>query len=165
MVGALVACGLDLAVAERAARAFRPLPHRMELVAEAHGVRWINDSKSTTLAALRAGVRMCRGGVRLIAGGLLKEYDLSVAKEVLAQQAAGVYLIGRAAEQMAAAWSDVVPCRDCGTLAAAAAAAGQEARTGESVLLSPGCASFDQFKNFEARGDEFRRLAMALARE
>ncbi len=163
VIGACSEAGLDLTAVERAARAFQPLPHRMEWVADARGVRWVNDSKSTTLTALAAAVRMCGGGVRLIAGGLLKEHDLFGVKEVLARRAAGVYLIGKASDQMASAWSDVVPCTKCGTLAEAVRAAWREARPGETVLLSPGCASFDQFKNFEARGDQFRQLVRPLA--
>lgn len=165
VLGALSELGVDLRAAERAARQFNPLPHRMELVAEGRGVRFINDSKATTLTALSAAVRMCGGGVRLIAGGLLKEYDLSGAKEVLAQHVRGVYLIGRASDQMAAAWSDVVPCRMCGTLDSAVGVAWGEAQPGETILLSPGCASFDQFKSFEARGEQFRKLAGLLAQE
>jgi UDP-N-acetylmuramoylalanine--D-glutamate ligase len=137
----------------------------MELVAELRGVRWINDSKATTLTALGAAVRMCGGPVRLIAGGLLKEKDLTSVKEVLAQRAAGVYLIGKASEEMAAAWSDVVPCSACDTLAVAVQKAWREARSGETILLSPGCASFDQFKDFEDRGERFRQLVRLLTGE
>lgn len=165
VVGALVSGGLDVAAAERVARVFRPLSNRMELVAELRGVRWINDSKATTLTALAAAVRMCGGPVRLIAGGLLKEKDLTSVKEVLAQRAAGVYLIGKASEEMAAAWSDVVPCSACDTLAVAVQKAWREARSGETILLSPGCASFDQFKDFEDRGERFRQLVRLLTGE
>lgn len=165
VLGALSVAGLDVRASERAAKVFKPLPHRMEVVAEARGIRFINDSKATTLTALAAAVQMCGGGVRLIAGGLLKEYDLSAVKEVLAQRASGVYLIGRASDQMASAWSEVVPCTKCGTLDEAVKAAWREARGGDMVLLSPGCASFDQFKNFEVRGEQFRQWATSLARE
>lgn len=157
VVGAWSAAGLDLDAAVRASRVFRPLPSRMELVAEYRGVRFVNDSKATTLTALSAALRMCSGGVRLIAGGLLKETDLTPVKEVLAHRAAGVYLIGKASEQMLAAWSGVVPCNRCGTLAQAVQTAWREARPGDTVLLSPGCASFDQFRNFEERGEQFRQ--------
>lgn len=165
VIGAFQAGGLPVASAERVARIFQPLPNRMELVAEVRGVRFINDSKATTLAALAAAVRMCGGPVRLIAGGLLKEKDLSVVKEVLAQRAAGVYLIGKASEPMAAAWSNVVPCEQCGTLETAVRSAWRAARAGETVLLSPGCASFDQFKDYEDRGERFRQLVRPLAGE
>ena len=165
VLGTLDAGGLSVDAAARVARVFRPLPHRMETVAEARGVRFINDSKSTTLAALSAAVRMCGGRVHLIAGGLLKEKDLSPVKEVLAQHAAGVYLIGKASESMASAWSSATRCVKCDTLPAAAEAAWREAQPGETILLSPGCASFDQFRNFEERGERFRQAARTLAGE
>lgn len=165
VLGALDAGGLNVDAAARVARVFRPLSHRMETVAEARGVRFINDSKSTTLAALSAALRMCGGKVRLIAGGLLKEKDLSPVKEVLAQRAAGVYLIGKASESMASAWSSVARCVECHTLAEATQAAWREAQPGETILLSPGCASFDQFRNFEERGERFRQAAQRLAGE
>lgn len=165
VLGALDAGGLNVAAADRVARVFRPLPHRMETVAEARGIRFINDSKATTLAALSAAVRMCGGNVRLIAGGLLKEKDLGPAKEVLAQRAAGVYLIGKASEPMASAWSAVTRCVLCETLAVAVEAAWRDAQPGETILLSPGCASFDQFRNFEERGERFSRAARALSGE
>lgn len=165
VLGAWQGAGLSVDAALAAARAFRPLPHRMEQVAAARGVRCMNDSKATTLSALSAAVRMCGPGTRLIAGGLLKETELGGVKEMLAKHVVGVYLIGRASEQMAAAWSDVVPCHRCGTLDAAADRAWREARPGETILLSPGCASFDQFRNFEERGDRFREVARRLAGE
>lgn len=165
VLGALDEGGLNVEAAVRVAQVFRPLPHRMETVAEARGIRFINDSKATTLAALSAAVRMCGGKVRLIAGGLLKEKDLTAAKEVLAQHAAGVYLIGKASEPMASAWSAVTQCVKCDTLAAAAETAWREAQPGETILLSPGCASFDQFRNFEERGERFRQAARALTGE
>lgn len=165
VAGGLHAAGLDVEAAARAARVFRPLPHRMEPVAEARGVRFVNDSKATTLAALRAALEMAGGPVRLIAGGLLKETDLSPVKEMLALRAAGVYLIGKAAEKMSAAWSPSARCRVCGTLEQAVRDAWREARPGEVILLSPGCASFDQFKNYEERGHQFRALAETLAGE
>lgn len=102
---------------------------------------------------------------RLIAGGLLKETDLESVKEMLALHARGVYLIGKAAEKMQASWANVAPCSDCGDLKTAVANAWRDARPGEAILLSPGCASFDQFANFEERGTTFRRIARAIAGE
>ncbi|HMP76061.1 MAG TPA: UDP-N-acetylmuramoyl-L-alanine--D-glutamate ligase [Kiritimatiellia bacterium] len=165
VAGALHAAGLPLDGAGAAARAFKSLPHRMEPVAEAGGIRFVNDSKATTLTAMRAALEMAGGPVRLIAGGLLKETDLNCVKEMLALHARGVYLVGKAAEKMASQWADTVPCEVCGELEKAVGAAWRAARPGEVILLSPGCASFDQFANFERRGDEFRRIAKALAGE
>ena len=165
VAGGLHATGIALEAARRAARGFRPLPHRMEPVATARGIRFVNDSKATTLAALRAALEMAGGSVRLIAGGLLKESDLSPVKEMLALRATGVYLIGKSAEKMHAAWSSSAPCRACGTLEQAVRDAWREARPGDVILLSPGCASFDQFRNYEERGNQFRALAETLAGE
>ena len=165
VIAGVEACGLDPECAVRAARAFQPLPHRMELVAEIGGVKFINDSKATNLSAMSAALRMLPGKARLIAGGLVKENDFSFVKEVLAQRAAGVYLIGQASEEMASAWSDIVPCFRCGTLDAAVAKARRDARPGETVLLSPACASFDQFRNFEERGQRFAGIVRDHAEE
>ncbi|MCX6998064.1 MAG: UDP-N-acetylmuramoyl-L-alanine--D-glutamate ligase [Kiritimatiellaeota bacterium] len=165
VVAALDGAGLPPECAVRAARQFVPLPHRLQTVAELRGVRYVNDSKATNLAALGAALSMTPGPVRLIAGGLVKEKDFGGVKEMLAEKAARVYLIGQAAEALAAAWADAVPCTACGTLAAAVRQAGADARAGETVLLAPACASFDQFKNFEERGDRFMELVAALGVE
>ena len=152
------ACGIDAEHVEAAARAFKPLPHRMQEAGVVRGVRCVDDSKATTLAAMRAALEITGGGVRLIAGGLLKESDLGVVKELLAKRVRGVYLIGAAAQKMLEAWQDVVVCKMCDCLSAAVDTALSEAVAGETLLLAPGCASFDQFRNFEERGDEFIRI-------
>ncbi len=152
---ALAAIGLADADIARGLRAFRPLPHRMSLVAEHHGIRFIDDSKGTSLAALGAALRMTRGPVRLIAGGRLKEQNLDSVKELLTNRVQKGYLIGESARKLHAAWHDCVACEVCGDLATAVKSAAGEADAGEAILLSPGCASFDQFKNFEERGKRF----------
>ena len=158
-VAALLRVGLSADEVSAALRAFRPLAHRMQLIGtDGKGVRYIDDSKATSLAALAAGVRMAGGRVRLIAGGLLKEENLAIVKETLASQVEKVYLIGSCAERMAAAWGAVVPCVCCVTLDAAVKTAVSDARAGEAVLLSPGTASFDQFKSYGERGERFASL-------
>ncbi len=152
---ALLASGISRRAIESSARAFQALPHRMQPVATIRGVKFINDSKSTTLSATAAALRMCKGKARLIAGGLLKENDLSPVKNVLAERASAVYLVGQASKLMASAWSDTVPCVETGTLKAAVQCAFKDAVEGETILLSPGCASFDQFRNYEDRGRQF----------
>lgn len=139
--------------------AFEPLPHRMQLVLECGGVKWIDDSKATSLAALAAGVGMCAGGVRLIAGGLPKGDDPKSVIPRLRSRVKKVYLMGRCADQFLEAWRLAVPCELCGTLDQAVKSARRDACVGETVLLSPGTASFDQFKNYGARGDAFASLA------
>jgi UDP-N-acetylmuramoylalanine--D-glutamate ligase len=162
-----VGAALDLILhggdaARAAALDFVSLRHRVEPVAEYKGVRYVNDSKSTNLAATRHAIECLEAPVNLIAGGLAKAEDLKTIKEVLAQNVRSVYLIGESAEKMKAAWSCVVPCYLCGNLDQAVREASNNALPGEVVLLSPGCASFDQFKNYEDRGEHFIRLVARL---
>ena len=164
-VAALRACGVPCAAVGDAIRDFAPLPHRLRHVATIRGVRFVDDSKATNIAALAAAVRMTRGPIRLIAGGLLKEKDLTWVKEVLANEVARVYLIGAGTLLMEEQWSDRVACRSCGTLDRAVEAARDDAEEGDCVLLSPGCASFDQFKNYRERGEHFEQLVRRFEKE
>ena len=161
--------GLDDAEIVAAFKAFEPLPHRMNLVAEIDGVRYIDDSKATSLAALIAGVKMASSGIRtfehsnirtirLVAGGLPKGDDPKTVLSTLTERVRKVYLIGQSAEAFFAAWKGVVDCEICGTMDRAVEAVRREAEKGETVLLSPGTASFDQFKSYGERGDAFARL-------
>lgn len=159
---AMVLSGLSTDVAAQALRSFVPLPHRMQCVRTLRGVRYINDSKATSLTALLAGVSMVGGPVRLIAGGRLKENDLEIGKELVTRGVQKGYLIGECAEKLSAAWSDALPVELCGTMEIAVAKASAESREGETILLSPGTASFDQFTSFEARGDHFAELVKSL---
>ncbi|MCE9615031.1 MAG: UDP-N-acetylmuramoyl-L-alanine--D-glutamate ligase [Lentisphaerae bacterium] len=164
-VAALGACGVSAAVVAEALRRYQPLPHRMNELGVVRGVTYINDSKATTLAAMGAALGMTNGGVHLIAGGLLKEHDLGGVQEMLVKHVRAVYLIGKAATRMQAAWSDRVECRLCGDLEHAFAEARREARPGDTILLSPGCASFDQFKSFEERGERFADFVRRIREE
>lgn len=152
------AFGITAELIRASAEAFAPLPHRMELVAEYRGVQYVNDSKSSTLTALAAAVASGSRKKHLIAGGILKESDLTFVKETLVNNAIFVYCIGKAAGKMVAAWCDAVPCEDFGHLELALASAAGRAVEGEMILLSPGCSSFDQFSGYGQRGDEFKRL-------
>ena len=155
----------------RAFAAFEPLPHRMAKVAEIDGVEYIDDSKATSLAALSAGVEMAAkaasGGrlVRLLAGGLAKGDDPKISLPILTKWVKKVYLIGQSAESLFSAWSKDVDCEVCGTLGKAVERAKREAANGEKVLLSPGAASFDQFKNFEERGEVFAQLVKGQGKD
>lgn len=161
-VAALESCGVPSKFAVQSAMHFEPLPHRMQPVRDFEGVKFVDDSKATTLTALSAGLRMCTGKARLVAGGLLKENDLDSVKKVLAERASAIYLIGRASETMFKAWSGIVSCVICETLDRAVTQAWRDARSGETVLLSPGCASFDQFRSYAERGDRFKNLVQNL---
>ena len=161
--------GLDDARIAAAFKAFKPLPHRMNLVAELDGVRYVDDSKATSLAALIAGIRMASATpqtlkpsnpqtILLIAGGLPKGDDPKTALATLTERVKKVYLIGQGAEAFSAAWKGAVDCEICGTMDKAVEKAKREAEKGETVLLSPGTASFDQFQSYGERGEVFVRL-------
>ena len=152
----------DDAIAE-ALRTFEGVPNRLELVRELHGVRWINDSKATNTAAARRGVASFDAPLHVIFGGSLKGEDFAPLARDLPANVRTVHLIGEAADQLAEALDAAQRAytRD-GDLATAVRHAAREARPGDVVLLSPACASFDQFSDFEERGDTFRALVEAL---
>ena len=182
-VALMRAYGLPDDIIRAAFAGFVALPHRMQVVGEFDGVTWIDDSKATSISALIAGVTMAislfsrnssdfassegsvpmvQGSVpkvRLIAGGLAKGDDPVLATNCLSRGVAKVYLIGHCAAVFERAWKDFVPCEMCGTLETAVERARCESQGGDCVLLSPGTASFDQFKSYGERGDRFAVLA------
>lgn len=141
-----------------ALRRFRGLPHRTQFVAEQEGVRWYNDSKGTnvgaTIAALE-GLAERDSRTVLIAGGDCKGADFSPLAPVVTRTARAVILIGRDAPELEQALAGTVPLLRAGDLTEAVALAAEQARPGDRVLLSPACASFDMFRNFEERGERF----------
>jgi len=158
-VGAAACCGLKADAMQRAIAGFVPLAHRMEDAGTAGGVRFIDDSKATNLMAVQAALEMTVEPVRLIAGGQFKEKDANLIKEVLKKRVSSAYLIGESAELFESAWRSDVVCRRCGDLQTAVSAAWQDACPGDIILLSPGCASFDQFRSYADRGAQFKDLA------
>ncbi|HEX7255085.1 MAG TPA: UDP-N-acetylmuramoyl-L-alanine--D-glutamate ligase [Gaiellaceae bacterium] len=142
-----------------ALREFPGVPHRLEEVAEIRGVRFVNDSKATNAAAARRAVASFDGPLHVILGGLGKNESYADLAADLRARGARAYLIGAAAGELAEAIEDHDLSGDLATAVRSAAAA---AKPGEIVLLSPACASYDQFTDFEQRGDEFRRLVEAL---
>ena len=156
--------GLPADGVAEALRTFGGVPHRLEDVAEARGVTWVNDSKATNVASARVGIEAFDEAVHLIAGGSLKGGGFEGLRDPVAARCRAVYLIGEASDRMAADLEPAgVPLARCGDLAAAVAAAGAAAQPGDVVLLSPACASFDQYEDFEARGNHFRELAQRWA--
>ncbi len=145
------------------AAGFVPLPHRMEEVGFLNGVRFVDDSKATSLPALEAALRMTPGGIRLIAGGRAKDSVFHTLLPLVKERVHSAYLIGEDAALLHKAWSGAVPCRMSGTLEQAVLAAWREALSGETILLAPGCASFDQFPGFGERGDCFKNCYYMLA--
>jgi len=151
------------AIAE-ALRTFPGVEHRLELVAELDGVRFVNDSKATNTAAARRGIAAYAGRpLRLILGGSLKGESFDELAEELPASVRSIDLIGEATEQLAASLGRAGRSfRRSGDLATAVGAAAGDAEPGDVVLLSPACASYDQFRDFEERGEEFRRLVGEL---
>jgi UDP-N-acetylmuramoylalanine--D-glutamate ligase len=143
-----------------ALRSFSGVPHRLEEVAEVDGVRYVNDSKATNAAAARRAIASYDAPLHVILGGLGKNESYADLAADLRAKGARAYLIGAAADDLAAALD--IPFERSGDLANAVRAAAGAARPGDVVLLSPACASYDQFENFEARGDAFRRLVGEL---
>ncbi len=159
------ALGIDADQAARAIRSFAGLAHRQELAGEIDGVRYINDSKATNAEATEKALA-CYQAIYWIAGGLPKAGGITSLAPYFGRLR-HAYLIGAASEEFAATLGGSVAFTRCGDLAAAVAAADAQARAervaGAVVLLSPACASFDQFANFEARGDAFRQLVAGLS--
>ncbi len=140
-------------------RSFGGVPHRLELIGTRGGVRYVNDSKATNVASTLVALDAYAGGVHLILGGRGKSQEFSPLAPAVAARCRAVYLIGEAAAEIAPALAGTeVPIIDAGDLASAVRDASAVAAAGEVVLLSPACASFDQYPNFEARGDHFRAL-------
>jgi UDP-N-acetylmuramoylalanine--D-glutamate ligase len=138
---------------------FRGVAHRLEPIGHRDGVLWINDSKATNVASTLVALRALPGAIHLIAGGRGKGQDFAPLAPVVAERCLGVYLIGEAAPQLEAALAaSGVALHDVNDLERAVAAARFAARPGETVLLSPACASYDQYPDFEARGEHFRAL-------
>jgi UDP-N-acetylmuramoylalanine--D-glutamate ligase len=163
-VASAVAVARELGIAEavtaRALETYPGLPHRMERVREKGGVLFVNDSKATNPTSA-APALAAYPAVHWILGGQPKGNDLSPCEPHLGHVRAA-YTIGEAGPMFAQLLRPTVPVTECGMLDAAVAAAAEEAEAGEVVLLSPACASFDQFKDYEARGAAFRAAVEAL---
>jgi UDP-N-acetylmuramoylalanine--D-glutamate ligase len=157
--------GLPLASMTATLRTFRGLPHRCELVAEINGVRYINDSKGTNVGATDAALNGLGGerNVLLIAGGQGKGADFGQLQSAVAHHCKLLLLLGEDAPLLARALSGSVPVVNVSSLDEAVATAAARASTGDVVLLSPACASFDMFSGYVDRGNKFAALVRELA--
>jgi UDP-N-acetylmuramoylalanine--D-glutamate ligase len=170
MAAALLACaaGAPASAVATGLRTFRGLPHRMELVQERDGVAWYDDSKGTNLGATRSCLQgFADGSVNLILGGRSKGADFALLRPIVGQKARRVYLIGESAAELEQTLLPVTTehglrLSRVDTLDRAVVQAATEARSGEVVLLSPACSSFDQFTSFAERGRVFQGLVQAL---
>jgi UDP-N-acetylmuramoylalanine--D-glutamate ligase len=164
MAAALIAvrAGAKPAQIAKAAATFAPVEHRLEPVREIDGVAYYNDSKATSVDATLKAIDAFAGGLWIILGGKDKGSDYTVLAEPLRAKARAALLIGAAASKIAAHLEDAVPMVQCGTLASAVQTAHRLAHPGDTVLLAPACASFDQFESFEHRGRVFKELVSTL---
>ena len=167
---AAVAAGADPDAVGPALASFRPLPHRLEAVGEVGGVRWINDSKATNLAACACALRALDGPLVVLLGGSDKGEDFRALAPDMASKVRAVVTYGaagpRAAADLRAAADGRFPVSEvAGGFDEVVERASALARPGDALLLSPACASFDMFRNYEARGDAFRALAQAAESE
>jgi UDP-N-acetylmuramoylalanine--D-glutamate ligase len=154
--------GAELAAIARAVRSFHAVEHRLEFVRRARGVDFYNDSKATNVDATLKALEAFEGGLWVILGGKDKDSDYSVLSDALRKKARAVLLIGAAAPKIAGHLKDGVPLIDSDTLDAAIREAYARASPGDTVLLAPACASFDQFENYEHRGRVFKQIVGEL---
>ena len=148
----------------RALKNFRGLPHRCKLATEVNGVSFYNDSKATNVASAQAAIEgLCgrhKNGILLLAGGLGKGQDFSPLKRYLGHEVEHIYCFGKDADKLLKL--DPERCTYAKDMATALSSARDAAKPGQAVLLSPACASFDQFKGFEDRGEKFTAMCALL---
>jgi UDP-N-acetylmuramoylalanine--D-glutamate ligase len=155
---AALASGVPPEAVAEALRTFAGVPHRLEEVGTVRGVLYVNDSKATNVASARRAIESFDGGVHAILGGSLKGGGFEGLRGPVAERCRACYLIGEAAERLSEDLAGTVPLHRCGDLETAMGAAAAVAEPGDVVLLSPACASFDQFRDYEERGERFRSL-------
>jgi UDP-N-acetylmuramoylalanine--D-glutamate ligase len=155
---AALATGVPAEAVAAALRNFSGVPHRLEEVGTVGGVLYVNDSKATNVASARRALESFEGGVHAILGGSLKGGGFRSLRDPVTERCRACYLIGEAAEPLAQDLEGTVPLIRCGDLDNAVREATAAAVAGEVVLLSPACASYDQFRDFEDRGERFRSL-------
>ncbi|HMJ73206.1 MAG TPA: UDP-N-acetylmuramoyl-L-alanine--D-glutamate ligase [Solirubrobacterales bacterium] len=167
VASAALAMGLDRDAVREGLRSFAGVPHRLEAVAEIGDVRFVNDSKATNVASAVVGIGAFEGGVHAILGGSEKNEPFAPLLDSLRERATACYLTGATADRLAAelapVLADGIALHRCADLEEAVRRAAAAAAPGEVVLLSPACASFDAFENFERRGDRFREIVGELA--
>ncbi|MCU1260939.1 MAG: UDP-N-acetylmuramoylalanine--D-glutamate ligase, partial [Bryobacterales bacterium] len=154
--------GVGMAEIAEAVRTFKAVEHRLEFVRNVSGVDFYNDSKATSVDATMKALQSFERNLWVILGGKDKGSDYTVLTDLLKSKAAGVLLVGAAAPIIRGQLQGAVPLTDCGTIEEAIAEASERAQPGDTVLLAPACASFDQFQSYEHRGRVFKDLVRAL---
>jgi UDP-N-acetylmuramoylalanine--D-glutamate ligase len=165
VMAAAAACriaGASLPRIRAAVMTFQGVEHRIEFVRNLNGVDYYNDSKATSVDATLKAIDAFAGGLWIILGGKDKGSDYSPLREPLRNKARGALLIGAAAIKIASHLEGALPLIQCGDIASAVEVAHERAGVGDTVLLAPACASFDQFRSFEHRGEVFKEIVGAL---
>ncbi|MDR3176462.1 MAG: UDP-N-acetylmuramoyl-L-alanine--D-glutamate ligase [Desulfovibrio sp.] len=157
--------GVGEEAAARAVAAFRPLAHRLENLGEKDGVLYINDSKSTTVDALRAALESFDAPLLLLAGGRFKGGDLQSLRPLLREKVKAVALFGAGREIFTSAFAPEVPLTWDPELPEAVARLREQARPGDVILLSPATASYDLYRDYKERGEHFRRLVQDMEKK
>jgi UDP-N-acetylmuramoylalanine--D-glutamate ligase len=142
----------------RAVRSFRAVEHRLEFVRQVHGVDYYNDSKATNVDATLKALESFDGGLWVILGGKDKDSDYTLLADALRKKARAILLVGAAGKKIAGQLKGVLPIVCAGTVEGAVRHAYAKASGGDTVLLAPACASFDQFDNYEHRGRVFKQI-------
>jgi UDP-N-acetylmuramoylalanine--D-glutamate ligase len=165
-LAASLACrrmGIGSDVMAEVLRSFRGLPHRLEFVRELEGVSYVNDSKATNVDSVWYALNSFDRPIVLIAGGRDKDSDFTALRERISDKVRCIVLIGEAADKMEKAFKGTRPMVRAKSFVEAVRLARKQSERGDVVLLSPACASFDMFHNFEDRGDQFRAMVRALS--
>ncbi len=157
------AVGLDLSAMCKALKRFKGLAHRMQKVADVKGVSWVNDSKATNIGACVAALQGYQRKVILLAGGDAKGADMQELVPAITAKSKAVIVMGKDAELINAAINGVVPVHFAANMKQAVAKAAELAEVGDTVLLSPACASLDQYKSYADRGNKFSEAVLGLA--
>jgi len=157
-----VSIGLDEQAMCSALKTFKGLDHRMQRIAQIRGVTWVNDSKATNIGACVAALQGYERKVILIAGGDAKGADMNELTPAIKEKAKSVVLMGKDADLIKQALNNCVPVYAAENMAQAVQISASLAKDGDSVLLSPACASLDQYKNYQDRGDQFANAVLRL---
>jgi UDP-N-acetylmuramoylalanine--D-glutamate ligase len=154
--------GVDKGAIAEGASVFNSLPHRLEFIREINGIQYYNDSKATTAESVQCAVTAFQNNVHLIAGGKDKGCDFTLVNDSIKQHVKSAALIGEAAGKISKEWKKLTDTTMTGSLEKALAVVNKNAESGDVVILSPGCSSFDMFTSFEERGDIFKKLVNNL---
>ncbi len=156
------AFGVQIENARKAVAAFKPLPHRLEKVRELDGVLYVNDSKCTTVDAMRVALQAFDAPIFLLCGGKFKGGDLPSLRPLITEKVKSVIMFGASREYFEKAWADIVPMHWFSTLQDAILEGKKQARAGDVVLMAPATASFDLYPNYIARGEDFKTIVETL---